>query len=89
MNEVKKAMALSIYFGTWFCALTFLAVTSLHEHPIPLTIFGLALVKGALSAKFMLIGQAIFPIDSSLNRFPKILGELSCSQIYETCIYAP
>ena len=73
--EVKKAMALSIYFGTWFCALTFLAVTSLHDHPIPLTIFGLALVKGALSAKFMLIGQAIFPI--KVNKTYGILRSLS------------
>ena len=65
IEEVKKAMSLSIYFGVWFCSLTFLAVTALHERPIPLTIFGLALVKGAISAKFMLIGQAIYPIKVS------------------------
>lgn len=62
IEEAKKAISLSIYFGVWFCALTFLAVTALHERPIPLTIFGLALVKAAISAKFMLIGQAIYPI---------------------------
>lgn len=67
IHEAKKAMALSIYFGTWFCSLTFLAVTSLHERPIPLSIFGIALIKAALSAKFMLIGQAIYPIKVSKN----------------------
>jgi hypothetical protein len=65
IEEAKKAMSRSIYFGVWFCSLTFLAVTALHERPIPLTIFGLALAKGAISAKFMLIGQAIYPIKVS------------------------
>jgi hypothetical protein len=62
--EAKKALALTAYFGTWFCAITFLAVTN-SEHPISLSIFGLALIKAALCAKFMLIAQAIFPIKIS------------------------
>jgi hypothetical protein len=61
-DEAKKAFALSIYFGIWFCALAFLAATTLDERPIPLTIFGFALIKAALCAKFLLIGQASFPI---------------------------
>jgi hypothetical protein len=62
IEEAKKAISLSIYFNVWFCSLTFLAATALEERPIPLTIFGIAFVKAALSAKFMLIGQAIYPI---------------------------
>ena len=61
-DEAKKAFALSIYFGSWFCALGFLAATILDERPIPLTIFGFAIIKGALSAKFLLISEAIVPI---------------------------
>jgi len=61
-EEIRKALALSLYFGTWFCAITFMAATALEERPIPLSIFGFALIKAALSAKFMLIAQAVYPI---------------------------
>ena len=64
-DEAKKAFALSVYFGTWFCALSFLAATILDERPIPLSIFGFAIVKGALSAKFLLISEAVFPMKVS------------------------
>jgi hypothetical protein len=64
-DEAKKAFALSIYFGAWFCALSFLAATILDEMPIPLSIFGFAIVKGALSAKFLLISEALFPMKVS------------------------
>jgi hypothetical protein len=60
-TEAKKAFALTVYFATWFCAITFLAATN-SEHPISLSIFGIALIKAGLCAKFMLIAQAIFPI---------------------------
>ena len=66
-EEVKKAFVLTLYFGTWFCALAFLAATSLDERPIPLSIFGFAIIKAALCAKFMLVGQAIFPIKVDKN----------------------
>jgi len=74
IGEAEKALALSIYFGIWFCSLTFLGVTSLHERPISLTIFGLALIQAGLSEKFMLIGQAIFPI--KVNKTYGILKSL-------------
>ena len=61
-EEAIKAFQLTIYFGVWFCALAFLAATSLHERPIPLSIFGFALFKAAVCAKFMLVAQAFFPI---------------------------
>lgn len=62
IDESKKAFALTLYLGTWFCALSFLAATLLDERPIPLSIFGFALVKAGITAKFLLIGQAIYPI---------------------------
>lgn len=62
VEEFQKAFALTLYFGTWFCAMAFLAATSLDERPIPLSIFGFALLKAGLCAKFMLIALAIFPI---------------------------
>lgn len=61
-EEFVRAFQLTVYFGVWFCALAFLAATSLHERPIPLSIFGFALFKAAVCAKFMLVAQAVFPI---------------------------
>ena len=61
-EEMKKAFALTFYFGAWFCAIAFMAATALEERPIPLSIFGFALIKAGISAKFMLIAQAAFPI---------------------------
>ena len=61
-EEFFKALQLTVYFGAWFCALAFLAATSLDERPIPLSIFGFALFKAAVCAKFMLVAQAVFPI---------------------------
>ena len=62
IEEAKKAFALTIYLGTWFCAITFWAATELNERPIPLSLFAFAIIKAALSAKFMLIAQAAYPI---------------------------
>ncbi len=62
VEEMKKAFSLSLYFGVWFCAITFMAATALEERPIPLSIFGFALIKAGISAKFMLIAQAAYPI---------------------------
>lgn len=65
--ELKEAFALTIYFGIWFCALSFLLAAALNERPIPLSIFGIAIVKAGLCAKFTLIGQAIVPIKVNKN----------------------
>ena len=67
-EEFIKALQLTIYFGTWFCALAFLAATSLDHRPIPLSIFGFALFKAAICAKFMLVAQAAFPIKVNEKR---------------------
>jgi hypothetical protein len=86
-EEAKKAFALTMYFGVWFCALTFLAVTALEERPIPLSIFGLAIVKAGITAKFMLIGQAIYPIKVT-TKFGILRSILVESFIYSLIILA-
>jgi hypothetical protein len=80
-EEFVKALQLTIYFGTWFCALAFLAATSLDERPIPLSIFGFALFKAAICTKFMLLAQAAFPI--KVNEKHGIVGSL----LFESLIY--
>lgn len=61
-EEFVKALQLTAYFGVWFCAITFLGATSLDERPIPLSIFGFALLKAGVCAKFLMLAQAAFPI---------------------------
>ncbi len=73
-EEFVKALQLTVYFGAWFCAIAFLAATSLDERPIPLSIFGFALFKAAVCAKFMLLAQAVFPI--KVNKKDGIVSSL-------------
>ena len=78
---MKKAFALTLYFGTWFCAIAFMAATALEERPIPFSIFGFALLKAAISAKFMLIAQAAYPIKVSKD------NGIVNSLVFESIIY--
>jgi hypothetical protein len=80
-EEFVKALQLTIYFGAWFCAIAFLAATSLAERPIPLSLFGFALLKAAVCAKFMLLAQAAYPI--KVNKQHGIVGSL----ILESLVY--
>lgn len=80
-EEMKKAFALTLYFGIWFCAIAFMAATALEERPIPLSLFGFALLKAGISAKFMLIAQAAYPIKVSKDH--GIVNSL----IFESIIY--
>ena len=61
-EEMIKAGSLAAYFAIWFCSLTFLAATDIQQTSLQPTLFGLAIIKAGLCAKFMLIAQAIFPI---------------------------
>lgn len=81
LEEMKKAFALTLYFGIWFCAIAFMATTALEERPIPLAIFGFALIKAGISAKFMLIAQAAYPI--KVDKDHGIVNSL----IFESIIY--
>lgn len=80
-EEAKKAFALTLYFGAWFCAITFMAATALEERPIPLSIFGFALIKAGIAAKFMLIAQAAYPI--KVNKEHGIVNSL----LFESIVY--
>lgn len=80
-EEFVKAFQLSLYFGAWFCAIAFLGATMLNERPIPLSIFGFALFKAAVCAKFMLLAQAAFPI--KVNKKHGVVGSL----LLESVIY--
>jgi hypothetical protein len=80
-EEAKKAFVLTLYFGAWFCAITFFAATALEERPIPLDIFGFALIKAGISAKFMLIAQAAYPL--KVNKEYGIVNSL----LFESIVY--
>jgi len=76
-SEFKKGVSLALYFGIWFCALAFLGATTLREWPIPWRMFGFALIKAGLCAKFMLIGEAAFPLNPNrrLGIVPSLLAQ--------------
>ncbi len=80
-EEAKKAFTLTLYLGTWFCAITFFAATALEERPIPLSIFGFAIIKAGIAAKFMLIAQAAYPL--KVNKEHGIVNSL----IFESFVY--
>lgn len=61
-EEILKAFQLTVYFSVWFCSLTFLTITSPHKQSLSLSLFGFAIIKAALCAKFMLIAQMVRPI---------------------------
>lgn len=67
-DEFVQAALLTLYFSTWFCAIAFFSFALLREDAIPITPFGLAIIKAALCAKFMMIGKAIFPLHVEANR---------------------
>lgn len=67
-EEFKKVLILSIYLAIWFSALAFLSYSILRKDEIPYAPLSLALIKALLCAKFMLLGQAIYPIQSKSNQ---------------------
>lgn len=67
-EEFIQASLLALYFAVWFCAIAFFSFALMREAAIPITPFGLAIIKAALCAKFMMIGKAIFPLRVDANR---------------------
>ena len=67
-DEFVQASLLALYFAAWFCAIAFFTFAVLREEAIPITPFGLAIIKAALCAKFIMIGKAIFPLKVDANR---------------------
>lgn len=62
LSEAKSAFKLTLYFGVWFSAITLLTHEVLKLPGLPLQTWGLAWIKAGLCAKFMLVGQAFFPM---------------------------
>ena len=62
LSEAKNGLKLTLYFGVWFSAITLLTHEILGSPGLPLQTWGLAWIKAGLCAKFMLIGEAIFPM---------------------------
>jgi hypothetical protein len=73
-DEFVQAALLTLYFATWFCVIAFFSFALLREESIPITPFGLAIIKAGLCAKFMIIGKAMFPlrVDASLGLIKSI-----------------
>ena len=67
-DEFIQASLLALYFAAWFCAIAFFSFALLREAAIPITPFGLAIIKAGLCAKFMMIGKALFPLRVDVNR---------------------
>jgi hypothetical protein len=67
-DEFVQAALLTLYFAAWFCAIAFFSFALLREEAIPITPFGLAIIKAALCAKFMMISKAIFPLRVEAHR---------------------
>ena len=61
-DEFVQASLLALYFAAWFCAIAFFTFAILREEAIPITPFGLAIIKAGVCAKFMMIGKAMFPL---------------------------
>ena len=73
-EEIKKMVILFIYFSIWFCALAFLSFSVERLQGFPYIHIGLALVKALLCAKFMLMGQMLYPIES--KRDQPLIGQI-------------
>ncbi len=67
-DEFIQASLLALYFAAWFCAIAFFSFALLREAAIPITPFGLAIIKAGLCAKFMMIGKAIYPLKVDARR---------------------
>jgi hypothetical protein len=61
-SEIRTVFQLTLYFGIWFSALNLLIHETQGNPGLPLESWGFAWIKAALCAKFMLIGQMVFPM---------------------------
>lgn len=72
--ELKKIFILFVYFAIWFSALSFLSYSIFRHDGIPYAPLSLALIKALLCAKFMLMGQALYPIESKRDK--PLIGQI-------------
>ena len=66
--EAIRGVSLTAYFAAWFCALSFLKVTVVHDRSFSFSVVGLAWIKAGLCTKFLLIGEALFPLNMKERR---------------------
>ena len=59
---IIRTFLLTVYLAAWFCALVFLSNSILEIEGIPYIGFGMAVIKAAVTAKFMVMGLEIFPL---------------------------
>jgi hypothetical protein len=84
---VVKALILTIYLASWFCALVFLSNSILEIDGIPYVGFGVAILKAAVSAKFMMMGLELFPLP--INKGSSLIfGVLRRSIVYVIVVVA-
>lgn len=63
LKEVMiKTFILTAYLASWFCALVFLSNSILEIDGVPYIGFSMAIIKAAVSAKFMMMGVEMFPM---------------------------
>ena len=63
-SEIRNVFHLTLYFGVWFSALSFLMYELQGHTGLPFEAWGFAWVKAAICAKFLLIGQLLLPMPS-------------------------
>jgi len=74
-NELKAFAIIAAYLYICFAALIYLKAAILQAQGVAYAPFGLAVIKAAICAKFMLVGRA-FHIGDQFNRHPLILPTL-------------
>ena len=67
VHQIKDLALLTAYFYVSFVAVIFFKATVLHSYGIYYVVWGTAIVKAILIAKFMLIGQSMKIADIELN----------------------
>lgn len=78
---VVTTLILTIYLASWFCALVFLSNSILEIDGVPYIGFGMAILKAAVAAKFMVMGLEIFPLPIN-HGAPLLHGILKRSIVY-------
>jgi hypothetical protein len=74
-NELKAFVILTVYFYACFGALIFYKFAILEAQGVGFAPWGIAIIKAAICAKFMLVGRA-FHIGEQYNRHPLIVPTL-------------
>jgi hypothetical protein len=74
-SELREFAVLATYLYVCFTALAYLKASILHDQGVDFAPWAFAAVKAAVSAKFMLIGNA-FHIGDSYRKYPLIIPTL-------------